>query len=404
MMNRRDFLKALTLASAAPIWVRFGSAAAFAAEPVAPVDHMLLVIYLAGGNDGLNTVAPYLDADYKRARPTIGLKAGDVFPLATPEGQSGLGLNNALPRVKQAWTAHQLAIIHNVGYPKPNFSHFDSTYIWETASPEFRFHTGWVGRYLDATDAQRRGPVRAVGVGMDALPRTLIGTSQGGVALTRLGDFTFADDTRSDVSRRRSAFVNFGRGLQNDSMRSQVLAAQAGTVRAVDAVKTGVKQSKTALTPAQTVAGLFAANVGTEVGFIQVGGFDTHTGQKPLQASQLKLVDTAITEFFDAATALGIADRVTVMTFSDFGRRVGENANNGTDHGSSTSMFVMGPRVRGQFYGSMPDLANATLADGNLKPAIDMRSVYGSVLSGAFHLADVDSIMGGSYPLLPLLG
>jgi uncharacterized protein (DUF1501 family) len=401
MMNRRDFLKALSLASAAPIWVRLGSFAD-AAQPIPTPDHMVLVIFLSGGNDGLNTVVPYTDTDYIKARPTVGMKLSEVFPLG-----GGLGLNRNLARVNKFWAPagqpSQLAIVHNVGYKNPNFSHFDSTYIWETASPEFRYHTGWLGRYMDATEETKRGPIRALAVGMDALPRTLISESQGGVALTRLEDFGFADDSRTDGNRRRAAFVKLGAGPADDSMRSHVQNAQVGMVRAVAAVKGSSTDAKTVLTPAQTVAAMFAANVGTEIGFIMVPGFDSHTAQKSLQNQSLKNVDKVVGEFFDAANRLGIGDRVTVMTFSDFGRRVGENANNGTDHGSSTSMFLMGPRVRGGSYGNVPDLANSKLDDGNLIPAIDMRSVYGSVLQGAFKVADVDPILGGSYPLMPLI-
>jgi uncharacterized protein (DUF1501 family) len=402
MMNRRDFLKAVTLASSAPIWVRLGSLAG-AAEPAAPVDHMLLVIFLSGGNDGLNTVAPYTDPEYIKARPTIALKSSDVYSLG-----SGLGLNRALPRVRSFWgsssTPSRLAVVHNVGYANPNFSHFDSTYIWETASPEFRYHTGWIGRYLDATDGQRRGPVRAVAVGMDSLPRTLIGQTQGGVALAQLSDFSFADDARSDVSARRASFLGFGNGAAGESMRTQVMQAQDGTVRAVATVQRSMKESKTALTPAQTVAAMFAANVGTEIGFLGMGGFDNHTTQRSGQSSSLKAVNKAIEEFFAAASSLGIGDRVSVMMFTDFGRRVGENANAGTDHGSSTSMLVMGPKVRGGSYGDLPDLANSRLKDGNLVPAVDMRSLYASILSGAFHVSDTASILGGNFPLMPLFG
>jgi len=399
-MNRRDFLKSVIAASAAPLWIRFGSLAAYAAEPAATPDHMLLVLYLAGGNDGLNTVVPYQDPAYLKARPTVGLGPNDVYPIG-----GGLGLHKSLTRVNQLWNSRpsQLAIVQNVGYANPNFSHFDSTFIWETASNEFRYHTGWLGRYLDATDAQARGPVRAVAAGFDALPRTLIGEKAGGVALGSLSDFSWLDDGRSDSALRRSAFAAFNDNVADGSMRSNIIQAQTQTTRAVSAVSGAARSTKGALTPAQTVANLFAAGIGLEIGFIQVGGFDTHTNEHGFQTAGLTNVDKAIGEFFDAATTLGIGDRVSVMTFTDFGRRVGENANAGTDHGSSGPLFVMGPQVRGGVYGARPDLSNSALSDGNLVPAIDMRSVYGSVLSGAFHIDPVP-IMGGDFPLMPLIG
>jgi uncharacterized protein (DUF1501 family) len=399
MMNRREFLKAITLASTAPLWVRLGPLAGGVADAaVATPDRLLLVLYLAGGNDGLNTIAPYEDSLYTKARPTIALKPDEVFPLGN---DSGYGMHKSLARVQSMWHNGQVAIVHNVGYPNPNFSHFESTYIWETGSPEQRFHTGWLGRYLDATDNASRGPVRAIAVGMDQLPRTLVSQGHGGVALNRLSDFSFADEGRADMALRRRAFKAFGSGATGDgSMRSKVLEAQDGTVDAVAAVSGAAKQVKTSLTPAQTVATMFGAGVGTEIGFIYIGGFDTHTTQRGAHANILGLADKAIGEFFDQAASLGLSDRATVMTFSDFGRRVGENASNGTDHGSSMPVLVMGPRVNGGFYGTRPDLGN--LVDGNLDPSVHFGSVYGSVIAGAFGV-DPAPILGGDFPLIPLI-
>jgi uncharacterized protein (DUF1501 family) len=398
MMNRRDFLKAVTAASTAPLWVRLGPLAGERLANAASTTpaRMLLVVYLAGGNDGLNTVAPFTSSAYKTQRPDLALRSDEVYGIG-----SGFGLHQNLKRVHGFWNAGHLAVVHNVGYPNPNFSHFESTYIWETASPEQRFHTGWLGRYLDATDATSKGPVRAVAVGMDALPRTLIGTTHTGVALNALSDFSFADEGRADMALRRQAFAAFGAGASTDaSMRSKVLAAQEGTVQAVAAVSGAAKTVKGALTPAQTVATMFAAGVGTELGFIFVGGFDTHTTQRGTHAAMLGLVDTAIGEFFDAAKALGLSDRATVITFSDFGRRVGENASGGTDHGSSTPILVMGPRVIGGQYGPKPDLGH--LVDGNLAPSIHFGSVYGSVIADAFGV-DPAPILGGDYPRINLI-
>ena len=402
MMNRREFLKAATLASAAPLWVRFSATAAEAATEVPIPDRLLLVVYLGGGNDGLNTVVPYQDSAYTKARPTVGLRAADVNSLG-----GGLGLHKALARVYSLWTSptHQLAIVQNVGYPNPNYSHFESTYIWETGSATGRYHTGWLGRYLDATDATSPGPVRAIAVGMDALPRTLIGQDGNGVALTSLSDFSFADrpsNGYTDTALRHRAFDALGTGAPDDgSLRSQVLQAEDGTVRAIAAISGATAKTKTNLTDAQTVAAMFAAKVGTEIGFIEVGGFDTHTDEKAFQAQGLQAVDKAIGEFFDAAKTYGIADRVTVMTFTDFGRRVGENANVGTDHGSSGPLLVMGPNVNGGIYGNRPDLSPSALQDGNLVPAINMASVYSSIISQAFHTDPVPIL--GDYPTIPLI-
>lgn len=396
MMNRREFLKAVALASAAPMWVRFSAIGAEAATGAVPIpDRLLLVLYLAGGNDGLNTVVPYLDPAYASVRPTIGLKADEVSSIG-----GGLALHKSLARVHGMWQQGQVAVVHNVGYPKPNFSHFDSTYIWETASPDMRYHTGWLGRYLDASEGPANGAVRAIAVGNGGLPRTLIGEQGEGFALNTLSDFAFADAGRPDAALRRAAYASFGAGVPSSAMHDKVVQAQNNMMSAVATVSQVAKGITGPMTPAKTVAQMFAAGVGTQIGFISVGGFDTHTTQRTAHAARLKEVDAAIGEFFDAAAALGIADRATVVTFSDFGRRVGENASNGTDHGSSMPVLVMGPRVRGGSYGGRPDLTE--LDAGNLVPAIHLGSVYSSLLAQAFDV-DPAPIMGTSYPPLSLL-
>jgi uncharacterized protein (DUF1501 family) len=398
MMNRREFLKAVALASSAPLWVRFSAIGAEAAEggSVPIPDHLLLVLFLGGGNDGLNTVVPYLDGAYKAARPQLALKPDELYGIG-----GGLALHKSLARVNAMWHAGQVAIVHNVGYPKPNFSHFDSTYIWETAGPEMQYHTGWLGRYLDATDGPSSGPVRAVAVGTAGLPRTLIGEGGGGVALNSLSDFAFADEGRPDAALRRAAFAAFGAGASGGSMHAKVVEAQSRMTNAVSAVSKVADDVAGPMTPAKTIAQMFSAGVGTQIGFISVGGFDTHTTQRGAHAAQLKEVDEAIAAFFDVAGTLGIADRATVVTFSDFGRRVGENASGGTDHGSSMPVLVMGSRVLGGTYGAKPDLT--ALVDGNLEPTIHLGSVYSSVLSQAFGV-DPGPIIGADYPLLPLIG
>jgi uncharacterized protein (DUF1501 family) len=374
MMNRREFLRAVALASTAPLWVRLGKVADAAGSVPTP-DRLLLVLYLNGGNDGLNTVVPFLDGAYKKQRPTVGLAPAEVLDIG-----DGLALHGSLKNLKKMWDARELAIVHNVGYRNPDFSHTDSTYIWETGNWERRYHTGWLGRYLDETDSPEKGPVRAVAVGTGGLPRTLIGAGNDGVSLDRLSDFSFADVGYGDAASRRTAFLGFAAGTNDGSMRSKIVAAQSNMVEAIGAVSQVAKNVEPALTPGETVAAMFAANVGTEIGFIMIEGFDTHTTQKGQHEALLTQVDKAVGEFFAAARSLGIADRVTTMTFSDFGRRVGENGGNGTDHGSSLPFLIAGPQVRGGIaHGTRPDLTD--LADGNLKASISMETLYGSVIS-----------------------
>ncbi len=398
-LSRREFIKAVALASTSPFWARFNAFAADAA-PVPIPNQLLFVLYLQGGNDGLNTVVPYADPAYKSLRPTIGLKAGEVFSIG-----GGLGIHKSLPRVHQMWQQGQLAVIQNVGYANPSFSHFDSTEIWETASPDKKFHSGWLGRYLDKTDSADKGPVRAVAVGTPSLPRTITGEAGTGVTLNSLSDFDFADKglMAAEVALRREAYEAFQAGAFDDgSMRWKVLAGQDKMADAVQMVS-GAADKFTIQdpSPAETIAQMFSVGVGTEIGFLGVGAFDTHVGQPQGHADSLKEANDAIVSFFDAATALGLKDRATVITFSDFGRRPGENAGSGTDHGTSMPIFVMGSKVNGGLYGNRPDLT--ALEDDNLVLEIPMQSVYASILSQAFSV-DPDPILGAHYNTLPLIG
>ncbi|MGH2726854.1 MAG: DUF1501 domain-containing protein, partial [Actinomycetota bacterium] len=290
-LSRREFIKAVALASTSPFWARMNAFAADAA-PVPTPNQLLLVLFLQGGNDGLNTIAPFTDPTYKNLRPTVALQAGDVYSLG-----GGLGIHRSLPRVHQMWQQGEVAILQNVGYPNPSFSHFDSTEIRETASPDKKFHTGWLGRYLDNTDSADKGPVRAVAVGTPSLPRTITGEAGTGVTLNTLSDFDFADKSLAvaEVSLRRQAFEAFQSGASVDSsMRWKVLAAQDKMADAVTMVS-GAADKFTIQdpTPAETIAQMFAVGVGTEIGFLGLGAFDTHVGQPQAHATSLQEVNDA---------------------------------------------------------------------------------------------------------------
>lgn len=396
-LNRRDFLKGLAAAGVAastlPLW---GRASAYAdTGPSTTADRFLLLIFLQGGNDGVNTVIPAGDTAYPRLRGALALKPEQVLDLGI-----GMGLHPSLPFLHQQWSAGRMAILHSVGYPKPDLSHFRSTEYWETASPERRWLSGWVGRYLDATEGQRFGPIRAVGVGGEQ-PRVLTGDSVSPVALRSLSTFSFADGGTSDIAARRRAYEAFSKTVPVDaSMRSRVVAAQRRTVSAIGPVGNAARSAPGTTEAGATAAHLFAAGVGAEVGFISLGGFDTHTDQLAPHAALLSSLDATVNGFFTTAGQLGIADRSTVLVFSEFGRRAMVNYSNGTDHGAAGPAFVIGPRVIGGAYGTRPNLNR--LVDGNIPMSIDFRRVYASLLEQVLKVPSAP-VLGEQFATIPLI-
>jgi len=396
-LDRRTFVKGLAAAATTPLWVRIAAQAASTGRVgSAPIpSQLLLVVYLQGGNDGLNTVAPVLDPAYQRARPAIGLHQSQVRDL----GQ-GQGLHSALTWLHGAWTRGQVAIVNGVGVAQPSYSHFESSDMWQTASTGGRFSTGWLGRYLDATAGARSGPVPAVAV-QDGLPLALRSDGDPGVALSDLAAFEFSDQDGWDQHTRHHALRQFASGANQPGMFGRVTVAQSRMLDAVAGLRAEREhQQSHESTAGQTVAQVMGAGLGTQIGYITVPGFDTHQDQLERHTYALKTLDRTLHDFFTEAAAQGIADRSTVLVFSEFGRRVGQNGD-ATDHGSAGPVFVVGPRVHGGFVGPKVDLTR--LNDGNLVAGVEFRSVYASLLEQVLR-ADSASILGGQFPRLSLVG
>lgn len=393
-MNRRQFLQGAAVLSTAGMWVRFS---AYANEPgptPGTANRLLLVVFLQGGNDALNTVAPVSDPAYARARPVLGLRANQGLAL----GQGSV-LHPSLPWLHQQWTGGRLAIVDGVGYLGSDQSHSRSTDTWETASPERRWTTGWIGRYLDRTEHRRFGPVRAAALTVEP-PRTLVGATSSPVATESLASFSFADRGAADEAERRTAFAEMLMTSADDvRLRTAVAAGQRRMIDAVNPVASATAAAGNVGAGAG-VAHLFASGVGTEIGFIRLTGFDTHSDQPLYHGKRLASLDDTLREFFATATNLGVADRATALVVSEFGRRVGENAGVGTDHGAAGTAFVVGPRVRGGYYGPRPSLTD--LQDGSLKPTVDFRSVYASMLEQVLGVRS-RAVLGGTYAPLPLV-
>ncbi|GAC1299463.1 MAG: DUF1501 domain-containing protein [Vulcanimicrobiaceae bacterium] len=349
--------------------------------------NVLLVVQLGGGNDGLNTVVPYSDDAYHRVRPAIGIAANAVIKL-----DDRIGLNPALTGLDDLYKEGRVAIVQGVGYPNPNRSHFEATQIWETASPEHAAANGWLGRYLDATlparttaEANASGPLfTAVALG-DTIPTALIAQHVDVPAIGALNAYGL--NTGKDTASKQTASVLYDGAKPGQSPYLEMIQATArNAMHGGDVLRAKIADYKAAVPyprdafgqQLQLAAQIVGSNVGTRVIFVSIGSFDTHAGQRAQQDRLLGYLGGALHAFYRDLAAHGSAERVLAMTFSEFGRRVAQNASNGTDHGTAMPLFIVGGKVKGGIYGAHPSLTD--LDDGDLRHAIDYRSVYATVL------------------------
>ena len=382
-VTRRQFLKysGVSAAAATSILSVDEIASAAVTRPLPLGTPILVVVTLYGGNDGLNTVIPYQDPAYYTARPGLTYKPETLLPLS-----DGMALNASMTGIKSLWDSQKVAIIRGVGYPKPDRSHFSSMAIWQTGSPQNHLNTGWLGRWLDS---QPIDPMTAISLG-SVLPPLLAGTKQSGSALP-LGGLSIPNGQIGKACVRLSA------KSQNDnplmaaaatSMRNlfnlsgsitPVLAQPAPFADDLPTVAGGNAGGDSNLSQQlNLVAKLIAAGSPTKIWSVSLGGFDTHANEANAQATLLGTVSSSIAKFLSQMNASGRSKDITVMVYSEFGRRVKGNGSDGTDHGTAGSMFLIGDRVQGGMYGDQPSLTK--LIDGDLAVTTDFRDVYSSVI------------------------
>jgi len=369
-------------------------------------DRVLVLIQLSGGNDGLNTIIPKTNDLYYAARPTIAIHENQTVYLGDE-----YGLNPAMIPLEAMWGEGDMAVVHSVGYPTPQLSHFRSTDIWTTASDSQEvLTTGWAGRYLET-----EYPEYATNP-PDAPPAVQIGTStpllfQGAGAnlgMTLVDVELFLEiaaggtpydpgDVPDTAYGDELAFV---RTVANDSFR-YLEAIQEATDAAQNTAAYPVGAMPDALA---ACARLIKGRLDTRIFIVSLGGFDTHADQANEHTNLLETLSEAVKAFYEDLSETEDGDRVLTMTFSEFGRRIAENGSGGTDHGTAAPLIVFGKDVNGGLYGDGPDLENTE--SGNLVFSTDFRSVYSTVLQDWFGLeeATVSSVLGGSFEILPLVG
>jgi len=376
------------------VWADEGTAMGFHKD--VPQDRILVVIQLSGGNDGINTVIPYSNPAYRRARPTIGIADNAVLHLS-----DDIGLHPAMTSLKSIWDAKQLAIVQGVGYPNPNRSHFRSMEIWQTAEPDRIGTEGWVGRYLDAVQDGRISPLTGVNIGYEeslavesahaAVP-SIQGLSNFGMIFPQSRDGQAKQEALRQIQLADST-TPYGAFFKQTASE---LYDSADKIRAnMKKYQSNVPYGRNSLAQGmQQIATLVAGNLGVRVFYVSYGGFDTHNQQIQRQPTLLRDYSDAVKAFMDDMTQMGMADKVMLLTFSEFGRRVTENASLGTDHGTASEMFVIGGKVKGGMYGAYPSLSD--LDQGDLKFTTDFRNVYATALD-RWMGADSQRVLGARF-------
>ncbi|MBM7868117.1 DUF1501 domain-containing protein [Heliobacterium gestii] len=365
----------------------FPAQLAFAGTGSAPrTDRTLVVIQMAGGNDGLNTLIPYQNDAYYNNRPTIAVKADAVLPL-----DEQVGLSPALAGIHRLYGAGRVAIAQGVGYPKPDRSHFRSMDIWNLADPDTRAQQGWLARYMASTpDANH--PMRAVVIGNQML-LALSGELSVPV-IPSLNNYKLAKETALvEAFKQMYATAASTDPYLSVKRKGNSLIASVEQVERLKGTSQGYPSTTLGRALADAAA-LIKGETQTQVIYTQLGGFDTHAGQVQTQTNQLKQVDEAVSHFCQDLDESGKADQVLLLLFSEFGRRVHENASGGTDHGTAGPVFFIGAPVKGGLYGEYPSLTD--LDQGDLKFTTDFRRLYATVID-RFLGGSSETVLGGRF-------
>ncbi len=382
LSSRRQFL---TTGAAATSVLTFGNRVpAFlqeAANHGKTDGRILVVVEMAGGNDGLNTVVPFDDDDYRKARPELAIGKSDVLKI---DGK--LGLHPVMTGFADLLEAGQLSIIQGVGYDNPNRSHFESMDIWHTCQrkDENRID-GWLGRYLQETGKVTSTDPAGLHLGEEKQPFALMSRDVRVPSIRTLDQFRLGGNDAESFRKTVQELADARRESGNDllgfvqSSTSSALTASERIEAAGMNYKPSSEYPQSGLSAKlQTVAKLIDSGLTTPVYYVRIDGFDTHAQQEGAHQSLLRQVSDGVTSFLKDVMAHGHGDRILCMCFSEFGRRVAENASKGTDHGTAGPVFLAGTNVKAGLVGRHPSLRD--LQDGDLKHHTDFRQVYATVL------------------------
>lgn len=416
-MNRKDFLRQLGLFSGG---VAFGvqgmPVRAYAHSPLAfdmpgTNGNVLVLVQMQGGNDGLNTVVPFENDIYYQKRPAIAIPKDKVLKL-----NSQMGLNPAMGAFKELYDNSQLSVVQNVGYQSPNRSHFRSTDIWLSGSDASQYlYEGWIGRYLTQKypNYPLTLPDQPMAIQLGSVESMLLQSQVGSMGTVFDNPDTFYQLVKGSSADTES-IPNTVAGDELKFLKQ--VAAQS--VQYSDIIKKKADSGKNTVTYPNTglgkqlaiVAELIAGGLTTPVYLTTIGGFDTHANQvtsgnvtSGTHATLLRTVADAVAAFMKDLAKQSLADRVTLMTFSEFGRRVSQNGTTGTDHGTAAPLFVVGSTVRGGIVGVAPDLKDLD-TNGDLKFKNDFRQVYATVLGDHLGVdtATTQNILRRDFTTLPI--
>jgi uncharacterized protein (DUF1501 family) len=384
-----------------------------------------VLLQLAGGNDGLNTLVPHGDDAYYKARPRIALPKKDILSIS-----DYAGLHPKLTGLHTLYGEGNLGMIQGVGYPNPNRSHFRSTEIWQTASDSEKNESeGWLGRYFD--NCCKGADPATVGVAVAGqTPQAFASPTPKGIAFSNPQQFRYMSEAANDpasadkfmremnqpAAEHSSLTENAGGSIgmlsgpaDNDGSTVEFLQRTAlGAQMSSDKILEITRKTKSSVNyptsqlgnSLNLVSRLIAGGLPTRVYYVSQGGFDTHANQLPAHERLMTDLNAAISAFVADLKAQGNFNRVLMLSFSEFGRRVSENASGGTDHGAAAPLFVLGGGVKPGLYGNYPSLTD--LHDGDLKFNTDFRSVYATALENWLG-APSEMVLGKKYPLLPFI-
>jgi len=397
-MKRREFIKDSLLASSLLFVPRFMKA--FESQNLPNLGNKkLVVIQLAGGNDGLNTVIPYQNDLYYKKRPSLAFSKNNILTL-----NDELGFHQSLKAFKALYDKGYVSIINNVGYPNPNRSHFRSTDIWQTASDSNAyFSTGWIGRYLDENNAE---PHLAIELD-NSLSLILKGAHKTGLAtkntsgLYKLTHNPFFEKLLNEQKNKAIHVHN------NAAYLYQTLIDASSSAKYIfETSKTYKSKISYPKNPfanqLKTTATFINSHLNSKVYFVSMGGFDTHTNQLTRQSKLLQVFSESIATFVKDLEQHDTFKDTLILVFSEFGRRVKENASSGTDHGTANNVFIIGKNLKKPgIYNELPNLADLD-KNGDLKYSMDFRSVYATILSNWMD-ADAGKILRNDFKKLDFI-